>query len=138
MIEINKSPSRGELRWFGLIAAAFFGFIGGVLLAASGGESLALSQGLWAFGALLALVYYAIPAIQRAVYIGWMYAVFPIGWVVSHLLLGVTFYLVLTPIGLLLRLAGKDLLQRRLDRNAPSYWMQRKGVPEAPRYFKQF
>ena len=50
-----------------------------------------------------------------------MFAVFPIGWVVSHLLLGVVYFLVLTPIGLTLRALGRDPLERRFDQSASSY-----------------
>jgi hypothetical protein len=41
------------------------------------------------------------------------------------LAMGVLFFAVLTPLGLLLRLAGRDLLRLRFDRRAPSYWIAR-------------
>ena len=45
--------------------------------------------------------------------------------VVSPLILGVIFYLVVTPTGFLMRLAGKDLLRRNFDRAAKTYWIKR-------------
>jgi len=39
--------------------------------------------------------------------------------------MGVLFFCVLTPVGLVLRLAGRDPLRLRLDRRAPSYWIER-------------
>jgi hypothetical protein len=57
---------------------------------------------------------------------------------VSHLLLLVVYYLVLTPIGLLMRLIGYDPLQRRFDRSAQSYWTPHDPAADDARYFKQF
>jgi hypothetical protein len=44
---------------------------------------------------------------------------------VGTLALGVLFFCVLTPIGLVLRFTGRDRLRLRLDRRAPSYWIAR-------------
>jgi hypothetical protein len=43
----------------------------------------------------------------------------------SPLALGALFFGVLTPLGLVLRLAGCDPLRLRFDRRAPSYWIAR-------------
>jgi hypothetical protein len=45
--------------------------------------------------------------------------------VVGRLAIGVLFFCVLTPLGLALRLARRDLLRLRFDRQAPSYWIER-------------
>ena len=45
--------------------------------------------------------------------------------IVSPLLLLILFYALITPIGLLSRLFGHDPLRRRIDRAAPSYWIER-------------
>src|SRR5262245_4217574 len=50
--------------------------------------------------------------------------------VVSPIVMATLFYGVLTPIGLLLRMAGHDPLHRRMDPQARSYWIVRR--PEAP------
>jgi len=71
---------------------------------------------------MLGLVF---PRSLRAVYIGWMALAFTLGLVVSKVLLTLFFYLVITPIGLLARLVGKDFLSQKLDRNAASYWLPR-------------
>jgi len=68
-----------------------------------------------------------------------MYAAFPIGWTVSHVLLAVVYFAVLTPTGLGLRLLGYDPMSRR-DRSEEktSYW-ERECAPEnRERYFRQF
>jgi hypothetical protein len=43
----------------------------------------------------------------------------------SPLLLGVAFFCVLTPVGLVMRLARRDRLRLRFDRQASSYWIER-------------
>jgi hypothetical protein len=45
--------------------------------------------------------------------------------ITSPIILGVMFYLVVTPFGLIMRLAGKDLLRLKRDPNCPSYWIRR-------------
>jgi len=50
--------------------------------------------------------------------------------ITSPIILGVMFYLLIMPIGLFMRLLGKDLLRLKTDPQAPSYWIQR--VPPGP------
>ena len=69
---------------------------------------------------------------------GWMLAAVPIGWTISHLVLGIVFFAVVTPIGLLMRLLGRDPMDRRFDPNAKTYWAQRLPVGATDRYFRQF
>lgn len=45
--------------------------------------------------------------------------------ITSPVILGVMFYLVITPFGVVMRLAGKDLLRLKLDPDCPSYWIKR-------------
>jgi hypothetical protein len=62
---------------------------------------------------------------------------FPIGFVLSFVLLGLLFFAVLTPIGLFFRLIGRDALQRRLEPERETYWQPHEKAQVA-RYFKQF
>ena len=71
-------------------------------------------------------------------YRGWMFAALPIGWTVSHLILGLVFYLVFTPIGLALRMSGTDPMSRGFDRSASTYWLPHRQQGDAGRYFRQF
>ena len=136
LLEINRNPSRRDLAWFGLVLFLFFLVIGGVL-----GRALASDVAryvAWAAGATLALAYYAVPGWRRPMFVGWMYAAYPIGFVMSHLLLGVVYFGVVTPIGLLMRAMGHDPMTRRFDRSATTYWVERQQVSDVKRYFRQF
>ena len=77
------------------------------------------------------------PAVMRPIFIAWLAAAFPIGWVVSRVLLLVLFFGVVTPIALVFRLKGRDILGLR-RRETQSYWTP-KPQPGGPAgYFRQF
>ena len=58
-----------------------------------------------------------------------------LGKVVSPIVLGVVYFIIITPIGLFLRLTGKDLLQTKFSKNN-SYWIKReKNIGPMKRQF---
>ena len=135
LIEINKNPSRRDLTVFGLLLLLFAGLVGAGLYVRSGAHEAA--RIVWIAGAALVLLFFAVRPLRHPIYLGWIYATFPIGFVLSHLVLGAVFYLVFTPLGLLMRLFGYDPLRRRFDPEATSYWVEHD--PHRPgRYFNQY
>ncbi|MEE3202467.1 MAG: SxtJ family membrane protein [Acidobacteriota bacterium] len=136
IIEINTDPSKKELRWFGAMLVVFVLAIG--VLVRWQFDAPTVAQRIWIAGGLLSLVYVVVPSLRRWIFVGWIYAAFPIGWTVSHVLLASIYYLVFTPIGLLLRLIKGDPLERRLDRSAASYWRPHESLRDVRRYFRQF
>lgn len=136
MIEINRNPSPRELRWFGWLQLPFFLLICWGLSRRTGWVTIPSIIVLVSF--VLAMIGSISPTRLKPIYIGWMMAVFPIGWVVSRLLLAGIFYLVVTPVGLALRCLGYDPMQRRFDRAATTYWVERPDMPDSKRYFRQF
>jgi len=99
------------------------------------GVILGFSIVLAAAGAITTL---ASARLGARLYRGWMLGVLPIGWTISHVLLGVVFFGVITPVGLGLRLLGRDPLQCRADRGAETYWHARERADEPRRYMRQF
>jgi len=84
----------------------------------------------------LALV---IPGILKPAYILWMKFAFILSWVNTRIILCVVFYLVLTPIAMLVRLFGKDLLDRRIEKEKKSYWRKKeRRVFKREDYERQF
>jgi hypothetical protein len=137
IIEVNRNPSRRELNLFGFIWLGFF------LLAAGGLwlklHSPAVSVALAAVAIAVPGLGWALPGFMRVVYVGMSYLAWPIGFVVSHVLLAAVYYVVVTPIGLIMRAAGYDPMRRRFDREAASYWIERDAGDHDPRgYFRQF
>ncbi len=136
MIQINQNPSRRDLLIFGLLLPLFLGVLVG--LALFRWDSPVLAQVVGACGLPLVLVFWAIPPSRRLIYIGWMYAVFPIGWTISHTILLLIYVTVFTPIGLILRLAGHDPMARRFHSKSRSYWEAYQPEGDPKRYFRQF
>src|SRR5690349_8395934 len=64
-------------------------------------------------------------------------AAFPIGWVMTQLVLALLFYCVLFPFALIFRLRGRDALRLR-KRNAATFWVERGEQPPPEKYLKQF
>lgn len=93
---------------------------------------------VWVAGGLLVGVMFVAPGVGRKIYVGWMLSATPIGWTVSTLVLMIVYYGVLTPIGLMMRMAGRDALKRRFDGEATSYWMERRRGSDSKSYFRQF
>ena len=135
IIEINKNPSAYELKWFGILLGIFTALVGGWLW---WGGSPGAAQIVWAIGGGLTLAYFVVAPARRYIYLGWLYAAFPIGYVVSHVIMGIVYFGVVTPVGLIMRAVGKDPMARGFDRNAKSYWIEHRTAREAGRYFKQF
>jgi hypothetical protein len=78
------------------------------------------------------------PAWMRIVYLATAYAAFPAGLVISHVMLALVYYAVLTPIGLVLRLFRFDPMRRRFDSQAKTYWIGRETRRDVKSYFRQF
>lgn len=136
LIEINRDPSRRDLAWFGLVLLIFLGIVG--YLVGRAMDSARASQTIWGVGVVLAALYYAVPPVRKPMFVGWMYAAYPIGYVMSHVLLGMIYFGLLTPLGWMVRAFGHDAMQRQFDRSASTYWLKRDVARDVNRYFRQF
>jgi hypothetical protein len=136
MIEIQRNPKKRDLAVFGALMGPFFALVGWSLQRHL--ASPAAAYAVWCAGGALWLAYIASPAARRAIYVGWMIAVFPIGWTVSHAVVVVFYYFVLTPVGLMLRLAGRDPMERGSKYRRDSYWTRRRQPQDTSGYFRQY
>lgn len=75
------------------------------------------------------------PQVLRPLYRVGMTLAFYVGQMVGRILLVTIFLFVVTPLGIFLRLLGKDLLDRSLSRKMDSYW---KPGPASPQFDRQF
>ncbi len=136
LLSINWNPPLHQVRQFGLIAAVFC-----LLLAAwwqfHDGSPLAAEIAA-AVGIACIVLALAWPAGLRYVQIGVMAAVYPVGWLVSHLVLVVIWYGLFTAVATVFRLIGRDVLQRSFDRSATSYWQPKVTPTDATRYLRQY
>jgi polyferredoxin len=132
--ELRNLPAHPrDLRKFGLLVGGVFALVGAWLW----------WRGHPAYAYLLIagfpLMFFALawPSSLKAVYFAWMALGLCLGLIVSTLLLTLVFYLVVTPLGLLARLTGKDFMKRRWQPEASSYWTLRAKRVRPPRDYEQ-
>ncbi len=143
LVEVNWRPDRRQLRHFG--AAGLAVLVGltvwlavragrrgeataalvtvSVMTAAIGvwlGLTILAPRGLWPFHVILTAVG------------------LPIGIVLSYAALAVVYYGLFTPIALIFRLIGRDVLRRKFDPDVKTYWVRRRTGKDVRRYFRQF
>ena len=130
-----QAVSTEELRKFGLSVGGVFLVLG--TISWYRGHTLA-PRVLWALGVTLTVPGLLAPAILRPVQKAWMGMATVIGEVNSRIILAVLFFVVFTPIGLLMRLFG-DPLGRSLADGKASNWIRRSRAPvDRARYERQF
>lgn len=78
------------------------------------------------------------PWTVRPLFVALMVLTAPIGWAVSHVLLGIVFFGLFTPIGLVFRILGRDALQRSFEADAETYWQPKLMPTDSARYLRTF
>ncbi|MBL1215222.1 MAG: ECF transporter S component [Ignavibacteriae bacterium] len=117
----NIKSSKTELRKFGLTVGSVLVIIGLILFyfeKSSFPYFLAAGAVLIVFGALLPKV---LLPIQKV----WMSIAVVLGFIMTRVILSVLYYLVITPIGLLAKIFGKDFLDRKIKKDEETYWNYR-------------
>ncbi|HYE74892.1 MAG TPA: SxtJ family membrane protein [Blastocatellia bacterium] len=132
---INWCPDRAELRRFAIAMLIGFAVLGLIAALRAGGFGTGAFV-LWAIGLALATGAFT-PGMGRFVYLLVYVPTSIIGYFVSSIVLIAIFYLVFTPIGLLLKLLGKDLLRLK-NPKSQSNWQQLGEAKDAERYYHQF
>jgi len=145
MIEINLRPDESTLRQFGFIALVGFAFVAliawfEVLIFAFGlGDARPIVAGVFAglagLSALFSLVY---PKANLPIYVGLTIVSYPIGFVLSYVIMGTLFYVLITPVALFFKLTGRDSMHRRFDPEAVTYWSEPRPARGPESYFKQY
>ncbi len=131
MIAIDWKPDAASLRKFGrsmlvfgLVFALWFWF-------------KKAPAAVWTFAGLGAFCFVTslfVPAVARVVYALWMCIAWLLGQIVTPVIMGLLYYVVITPIGLVLRLTGHDRLRLKKPA-AASYWVDCKPSPSYDRQF---
>lgn len=119
---------RSSDRATGLVFAAVFAIIALWPLWKSG----AVREWALITAAAITIVALAIPRALGPLSRAWHGLGLVLHRVVNPLVMGLLFYLTVTPTGLLMRLFGKDPLRLRFDPEAKSYWIERQPPGPAP------
>src|SRR5208337_2348676 len=117
-----KKPNKHELRTFVVTIFVVLGMLGGLILLRKGQAGLIVI----AIGAIFFIVGMAWPKSVIIPHKVWMTISIVLGFITSHIVLALVYYIVLTPIGLFMRVVGKDRLTLRFDPMIDSYWVKRK------------
>lgn len=137
LVQINWNPKHKELRNFGIIALIASLFISLLLYLLKGlGTQWILV--IFGIGFIIFLSSIISDKLSRIIYLGLTLVTLPIGWLVSFILLAAFYFLLLTPIGLIFRIVGRDMLHRKFDSITDSYWFTRQPPDSNDRYFHQF
>ena len=115
--QVKKSPR--ALRKFGLVMTVPL-LILGALLWWKGKPAAPYLLALAGFFLIIALV---LPRILQPIEWVWMKLAHILSAIMTRVILTLTFYLVITPLGLAMRLLGKDLLHLKFEQNRQSYWV---------------
>jgi len=122
---VSKNINTKDLKYFALIWAMIFfvsAFFPLVRHAAIRQERLILSI-------IFIIISFACPSILTGFYKIWIKIGDLIGGIVSKLIIVIMFYAIFTPVSFVLKLLNKDLLNKKIDKNIDTYWINRKIQP---------
>ena len=134
--DLPLKPTARALRQFAAAWLIFFLAVGVYRYLARGQHQVGVAVGVMA-------VVIGVTGLIRPAAVRWLYVVatvltFPIGWVVSQIMLALMFYGVISPLALLFRIRGRDLLTIRPAPDRPSFWTPKQTPENMGRYFRQY
>ena len=131
----NIKTGKKAIREFGILIGIILFIIAGVLFYQ---EKESFEIFIWLSVVIVSLGL-MLPIILKPFYLIWMTFAIILGWFMTRFILSILFYVIISPIGLFLRLFGKDILGLHYDRSIKSYWNYRDSVEGNNQYYeKQF
>lgn len=122
-------------RTFGLTFSAFFSIVG----VWGGIQNGAFFWAWLAAGAATLIITFTVPSILHPLNKLWMKFAALLNRFISPVVLGVIFYVIITPTGIVARWRGRDVLRRKFDEDLQTYWQEReKELDPVNRLKKQF
>lgn len=139
--EVNWNPDRNGLRTFAKSITIGMPLV--ALMLGTFGRLRTHSWPAWTWwlagiGFTVGVLLWLLPQIARPCYVVWNGLGCAVGFVTSNTAVIAIYFLVVTPIGLLLRLSGRDPLRLRGGRERNTYWEDAEKTGDATRYFRQY
>ncbi len=136
MRAVRREPSSRDLNILALLFLVLPSAYGGLQVFLKGNPKGYVWIGIGVALGLCRLI----PPLFRAIYHFWVGFSVVLGYFISRILLTIIFLLVMTPTGIIMRLTGKDPMDRQRDPAAATYWSPRTQEPDTSieRYEKQF
>jgi hypothetical protein len=135
LIPISRNPDRSQLRIFSLCWFLFFGTFA-VWSERRGITGTAVL--IFATGCIAPIALLITARLAKWLYIAVSYAAWPIGFVLSFVVLMLLYFAVITPIGLVMRLVRYDPMKRNWELEQPTYWEPKPKAQGLRRYLRQF
>jgi len=132
----DKQLDRKQVRTFGIGLIVVLSIIASLQIY---WDRIEVGIGLFTAGAVILVVLIFTPTVLVPLYKLMLFISKTIGFVTTPIMLGLVFYLVFAPVGILFRLIRKDILDRRFNVSADSYWKP-KEMPQDDlnRYERQY
>jgi len=89
-------------------------------------------------GITIAALSFVWPKAVNGLFVGLTLALAPIGMVVGEVAMLWLFFGLFLPIGLVFRLIGRDALQRRIDKDASTYWEAKREPEKVSNYYRRY
>ena len=131
----NIKSEKSDLRKFGITIGLILLIIAGFLF----WKEKESYQIFLTVGTILFVLVILVPAVLKPIYWIWMIFATILGWIMTRVILSLLFYIIIVPIGLILRAFGKQFLKLRWDKSKGSYWNYRTNEHlQNENYEKQF
>lgn len=132
----NAVPDKKQIRTFGIGLTAVISIIAGLQIYWGRPE---IGIGLFIACAIILILLIFTPTILIPLYKLVLRVSKWIGVVTTPVMLGLVFYLVFAPVGIVLRLIKRDILDKRFDVSCDSYWKAKeKALGGLDRYEQQY
>lgn len=119
MLQEIPALDTAGLRRFGLIFAAIISVLFGILFPLVFGTGILMWP--WVVGGIFVAWSLLAPASLNGFYRLWMRFGFVMGAIMNRVILGIVYYLIVLPTGMILRCLGKDPMRRQIDPNVETY-----------------
>lgn len=137
LVSLNLKPSEKQLRNFGDITLFMCNFVGLTMMWLAG-----LTNKVFLSICIGGMTIYLLSRIStklvRPVFVGLTVVTFPVGWLISHVVMVLFYYIVISGVGLVFKLLNRDPLHMACNPEAESYWMRYEHKRTAKDYFHQF
>tara|TARA_B100000963_G_C22610617_1_gene664657 strand:- start:1052 stop:1468 length:417 start_codon:yes stop_codon:yes gene_type:complete len=134
--DFNINPDLKMLREFGVFALFGFGLIGFVM--GFKWDIWQIGYGLLALGVISFILSFIDPKLLKPIFISLTIVAFPIGFIISNIILAVIFYGIISPVAIIFKVFRRDALNRKIEPESTSYWILREEKSPVSQRFKQY
>lgn len=119
MLKNKEQISGKDLRVFGFTIGSITALLFGLALPFIFDRTIPLWP--WIIGGLFIIAGGLFPKSLRYIHNIWMKIGSILGWINTRIILGLIFFLVMTPIGLILSMTARDAMSRKIDHSQATY-----------------